>query len=84
MYGIDFTAVKPVEAVRQTTVPVFIIHGGQDDMVPVEQAYKLIEASQNPDSKLWIVPEAGHSSPYLARPEEYMDKILPFFDDALA
>ena len=83
MYGVDFTAIKPVEAVKEITVPVFIIHGGQDDMVPVEHALRLIEASRNPDSKLWIVPEAPHSSPYLARPAEYIDKVLSFFEGAL-
>jgi len=82
MYGIDFTAVKPVEAVERVTVPVFIIHGGQDEMVPVQHALRLREACQNPDSRLWIVSEATHSTPYLARPEEYMNKTLSFFDDA--
>jgi len=82
MYRVDFAAIKPVEAVRESDIPVFIIHGGQDDMVPVQHALRLIEACQNPDSKLWIVPEAKHSNPYLARPAEYMNKVISFFDDA--
>lgn len=83
IYDVDFTAIRPVEAVKKISVPVFIIHGGKDDMIPVQHAYRLKEACQNPDSKLWIVPEAQHSSPYLARPVEYMSEVSSFFDEAL-
>jgi dipeptidyl aminopeptidase/acylaminoacyl peptidase len=82
VYDVDFTAVKPVEAVKEITVPVFIIHGGKDDMIPVQHAYKLREACQNLESQLWIVPEASHSEPYLARPAEYMNRLISFFETA--
>jgi len=83
IYEIDFTAIKPEEAVREIPVPVFIIHGEQDDTVPVQHAYRLKEASQNPDSKLWIVPEAQHANSYLVRPAEYKERVISFFDEAL-
>ena len=83
LYDVDFKAIKPVEAVKEITVPVFIIHGDKDAMVSVEHAYRLAEACQNPDSLLWVVPEAAHSSAYIERPEEYVNKVLAFFDDAL-
>jgi dipeptidyl aminopeptidase/acylaminoacyl peptidase len=83
IYDIDFAAIKPEEAVRETSVPVFIIHGGQDDMVPVQHAYRLKETSQNPDSRLWIVPEARHANSYLVRPAEYKEQVISFFDKAL-
>lgn len=82
MYGVDFVSIKPVEAVKEISIPVFVIHGEQDDMVPAHHAHRLIEACQNPDSKLWILPEADHSNPCLARPEEYINKVISFFDDA--
>ena len=83
IYDVDFTAIKPEEAVREISVPVFIIHGEQDDMVPVQHAYRLKEASQNPDSELWIVPEAQHGNSYLMRPTEYKEQVTSFFDKAL-
>lgn len=83
MYDIDFAAIKPEEAVSKLSVPVFIIHGEQDDMVPVAHAYRLREASQHPDSELWILPEAAHSNAYLVRPAEYMERVIAFFDEAL-
>jgi len=83
IYDVDFTAIKPEEAVKETSVPVFIIHGGQDEMIPVEHAYWLKEASQNPDSRLWIVPEAQHANSYQLRPTEYKEQVISFFDEAL-
>jgi dipeptidyl aminopeptidase/acylaminoacyl peptidase len=83
VYDVDFTAVKPGEAVKETSVPVFIIHGEQDEMVPVEHAYRLKEASQNPDSRLWILPEAQHANSYQVRPTEYKEQVISFFDEAL-
>jgi dipeptidyl aminopeptidase/acylaminoacyl peptidase len=83
IYEIDFTAIKPEEAVREISAPIFIIHGEQDDMIPVQHAYRLKEASQNPDSKLWIVPEAQHANSYLVRPAEYREWVISFFDEVL-
>ena len=83
IYDIDFTAIKLEEAVKEMSAPVFIIHGGQDEMVPVQHAYRLKEASQNPDSRLWIVPEALHANSYLVRPTEYKEQVISFFDEAL-
>jgi len=84
VYDVDFTAIKPEEAVRKTSAPVFIIHGEQDEMIPVEHAYRLKEASQNPDSRLWILPEAQHANSYLVRPTEYKEQVTSFFDEALS
>jgi dipeptidyl aminopeptidase/acylaminoacyl peptidase len=83
IYDVDFTAIIPEEAVREISAPVFIIHGEQDDMVPVQHAYRLKEASRNPESKLWIVPEAQHGNSYLMRPTEYREQVTSFFDEAL-
>ena len=83
LYDVDFTAIKPIEAVKDITVPVFIIHGGLDSMVPVGHAYRLADACRNPDSQLWVVPEAEHCEGYIERPEEYEDKVLSFFSDVL-
>ena len=84
MYGVDFTAVKPIESVSEIAPrPIFFIHGELDEIVPLEHAYRLHQASQNPQNQLWVVPEAGHVESYATQPEEYMSKITAFFDWAL-
>ncbi len=84
MYGVDFNAVKPVELVSEIAPrPIFFIHGELDETFPLEHAYRLQQASQNPQNQLWVVPEAGHVSSYVNYPEEYMNKITVFFDGVL-
>ena len=83
MYGVDFKAIKPVEVVSEIAPrPVLFIHGELDETIPVEHARRLYQASQNPRNQLWVVPEAGHVSAYANHPEEYMNRITTFFDEA--
>ena len=84
MYGVDFNAIKPIELVSEIAPrPILFIHGELDETVPLEHAYRLQQASQNPQNQLWVVPETGHVSSYVDHPEEYMNKITTFFDGVL-
>ena len=84
MYGVDFNAVRPVELVSEIAPrPILFIHGELDETVPLEHAYRLQDASQNPESQLWVVPEAGHVRAYITHPEEYISRITTFFDGVL-
>jgi len=84
MYGVDFNAVKPVESIPGIEPrPILIIHGELDETVPLEHAYRLRDASQSPESQLWVVPKAGHVRAYITRPEEYISRVTTFFDGVL-
>lgn len=84
MYGVDFSAIKPIEHVAEIApVPILFIHGDEDETIPVEHAYRLLEAAQNYPDQLWIVPGAGHTRAYITHPEEYINRVTIFFDDAL-
>jgi pimeloyl-ACP methyl ester carboxylesterase len=83
IYGVDFTAIRPVEVVAKIAPrPILFIHGEADDMIPVEHARRLLEASQNPANILWIVP-GGHTSAYDDYPAEFIDRVTSFFNAAL-
>ena len=84
MYGIDFSAVKPVELVSKIAPrPVLFIHGELDEVVPLQYAYRLQRASENAQNQLWVVPEAGHVRAYVTQPENYMNRITAFFHGVL-
>jgi len=84
MYGVDFNAIKPADLVSEIAPrPMFFIHGELDEVIPLEHAYKLHEASQNPQNQLWVVPQAGHVGSYAIHPEEYMNRITAFFNGVL-
>jgi len=58
--------------------PVLLIGGGPEQNM-LERHYR---AAQEPKA-LWIIPEAGHIDGFSKRPEEYEQKIVNFFDQAL-
>jgi pimeloyl-ACP methyl ester carboxylesterase len=83
MYGVDFAAIRPIEVVDKITPrPILFIHGEADDMIPADHARRLLEASQNPDNILWLVP-GGHTSAYHDYPVEFIERVASFFDAAL-
>jgi dipeptidyl aminopeptidase/acylaminoacyl peptidase len=64
-----------------------LIHGEQDALIPVEQAYELREfalAAGNRDVELWVVPLANHVGAIGALREEYVRRVAAFFDEHLA
>lgn len=82
-YGYGFDAVRPIAAVRQIAPrPLFLIHGGADQLVPVEHAYWL-QAAAGSNSRLWIVEGAPHCGAYFDDREEYVDRVGAFFRQAL-
>jgi pimeloyl-ACP methyl ester carboxylesterase len=57
-YKLNFEQVSPEDAIAQTKVPIFLIHGKADSNIPVRHA-ELIFA-HNPGISFWAVPNADH------------------------
>ena len=56
----SFRIIRPERWVKKiTSKPKLILHGDQDDVVPVEHAYRLFEKALDP-KKLFIVKNGGH------------------------
>ena len=84
MFGVDFSAIRPIDYVSEITPrPIFFIHGEEDDTIPVEHAQRLYQASGNPLNRLWIVPDVNHTRAYITNPDEYVNRVTEFFDTAL-
>jgi fermentation-respiration switch protein FrsA (DUF1100 family) len=49
-----------IDLVGRVRAPVFVAHGGRDEIVPVEQARRLYAAAPEP-KRLYLVDEAGHN-----------------------
>jgi alpha-beta hydrolase superfamily lysophospholipase len=62
--------------------PLLLIHGGQDEGIPVSDAQRLYNAAGEP-KELWVVAEAEHRCVDKVCPEEYMARVLAFFADCL-
>ncbi|MDO5423942.1 MAG: alpha/beta hydrolase [Eubacteriales bacterium] len=68
------------EAVARTQIPVFLIHGEEDRVVPVRMAREIYRACAS-KKKLWIVKGAGHAESFYYAQEEYEQRVLEFFEE---
>ena len=68
--------------VNLSPVPVLIIAGEGDDLIPLENGKRLYAAAREP-KELWIVPNAAHGGTMAAEGTEYERTVGAFFDRAL-
>lgn len=68
---------------KSVTQPMFMIHGGRDSYIPVEQAKVLFNILKGP-KELWIVPQAKHNQSVAVAPADYAARTVDFFDRYLA
>ena len=64
-------------------VPVLIIHGTADPVVPYHHAQALYAAALEPKT-LWTIPNAGHTSAFGRYGEIYRPRLVAFLDQYLA
>ena len=81
-HGIDLGQMIPEKSVATLDFPVLVIHGKNDDRVPVEHGIRVHRAAAA-GSELWLVDSPGHSDGYLEAPEEYVRRIAAYFEDRL-
>lgn len=60
-----------------------LVHGGRDPYVSTVAVQALFAAAEQP-KELWIVPEAGHRQADELQPDEYLARVIGFFDRHLA
>jgi dipeptidyl aminopeptidase/acylaminoacyl peptidase len=76
-YGTDLSRISPVESIRGSRVPILLIHGTADRVVPVAHSRLLKEAS--PSAMLWEVENARHVRAWNVQPLEYERRVLTWF-----
>ena len=81
-YGIDLDDLEPARDVRRLAYPVLIIHGEADTRTPVSQS-RIVHENAPAGSELWLVPGAGHVDAFEVRPDEYMQRVIAYFDGRL-
>jgi len=57
--GHRFDSFAPRNRIAGVKVPVLLVHGSADKVVPVTNLHELAEAK--PDAEVLVVPDAGHS-----------------------
>jgi fermentation-respiration switch protein FrsA (DUF1100 family) len=63
--------------IRDIKVPILIMHGDNDKLVPFEHGRELYEAANEP-KEFYTIPGAGHNDTHIVGGEEYYDVIRNF------
>ena len=79
MIGVSFDDIAPRNRIGEVKVPVLLLHGDADDVVPVEDALSLHE--HLPSSRLITVPGGKHAD--LEAFEPYFEQVDDFLRSAL-
>lgn len=80
--GYSFDEASAIEAVKKNSLPLFIIHGDQDDLVPTSMADEIYDVTTS-EKELWIVEGAGHTEAYTIAEEEYKEKLKKFLANSI-
>ncbi len=73
------TKYDSITKIKDVKVPVLILHGDKDELVPIEQGRKLYEAANEP-KEFYTIPGATHNDTYFVGGEEYFNTIRRFVD----
>lgn len=79
-YGLDMNQVSPEAAVKNSKIPILLIHGQSDTNIPIRHSRRL--AGDNPAIVLWELPNTGHSNAIDTSPDELELHLVNWFVDA--
>ncbi|MFL0199311.1 alpha/beta hydrolase [Exiguobacterium acetylicum] len=77
--GLNPERVKPIEAVRRIEYPILLIHGKDDDAIPVTESMKIQKAA--PRSELYVTENGGHVQSYAHDRKAYEEKVMTYLSD---
>jgi len=80
--GFQLNSCDAVSAVKNTEIPILLIHGGDDNFVPCEMSRKIYENCAD-HAQLHIFPNAGHGLSYIIDHVRYEDICLKFLKDVI-
>ena len=60
-------------------VPLLIIHGSDDEIIPVEMGRRLYAAAREP-KELYIIPGAHHNDTYVVGGQDYFERLKSFIN----
>jgi fermentation-respiration switch protein FrsA (DUF1100 family) len=74
--------VAPIEAVKDVRVPIFLLHGTEDNLIKHDYSQKVFAAANEP-KELWLIEGARHNDMMEVGGDEYRRRISDFFEKHL-
>ena len=79
--GARFDEIAPLHSITQVSCPVLLVHGREDEVVPVTDAQRL-QAAGRPGQVTWLEIPGGHDPSEAA--SAYVPQLIHFLQQALA
>ncbi len=77
-------SLSPIDYVdRIAPIPLLIIHGSADEVIPPHHAEALMARAREPKT-LWLIPGAGHTEAFVSPASPYRARLVAFFEEALS
>lgn len=76
--GVFLKDADPLKSVKASYVPVLLMHGGSDKLVPITMEKELYEATNAPYKEIVVVPGAQHGMAYAEDSNLYFGKVFTF------
>ena len=73
------TRYETILKVPKLELPLLVLHGERDSIVPIAQGRRVFEAAPGP-KRFFAIPGAGHNDTYLAGGDAYWDALGEFLD----
>ncbi len=81
---VNLSRVNPADSIRGLQGrSIMLIHGEADQVVPASQEKLLEQAGGGSVKQAWTVPGAGHVGAFATNPNDYIQRVVAFFNDAL-
>jgi uncharacterized protein len=77
-YGVDLSRANPVDALKNSSTPVLLIHGDADINILPDHSHVLAGASSK--AEFWLVPGAEHCGAAGKAPQQFWQRVLGFFE----
>jgi fermentation-respiration switch protein FrsA (DUF1100 family) len=84
-YDINPQKEAPVSNIQDIDIPIYLVHGDQDQQILVEQAKTLKKAARS-NAELWIVKDQKHmvvTDILKAENQWYREKVLEFINKSI-
>lgn len=82
VYGIDIGALNAEKAVTKLDYPLLIIHGEEDQRVPIDHGERVAAAAPE-GTTFWSTDAPGHVESFAKYPDEYFRRVDEYFESLL-
>ena len=77
VYGYSFLKMRPIDSLKDNTIPVLFMHGGNDTYITPSHSERMNAATQG-YSEFHIIPGAEHAGSVLTAPDDYRKYVEGF------